>query len=102
MRNVSYDLAVWDGERPADDVAAAAQVDALYDRYMNSDVGAPPTPTIAAYARALVDRYPDIGTDAGEASPWTTGPWLDLARGPLVYFSIGWSGARRSPRGPLK
>lgn len=52
---------------------------------------APPTPRIVSYVQALLDRYPDRGTDGGADSPWSTGPLLDDARGPLIYFPIVWS-----------
>lgn len=41
--------------------------------------------------RALLDRYPDVDTDAGADSPWSTGPLISEASGPLVYFSMVWS-----------
>jgi hypothetical protein len=41
--------------------------------------------------QALLDRYPDIDTDAGGESPWSTGPLMDEASGPLVYFPMVWS-----------
>lgn len=56
---MSYDLAVWHGERPRDDEASAV-FDELYDRYFDSeDVIAEPSPRIEAYVEALVERYPD-------------------------------------------
>ncbi|MEU8228777.1 hypothetical protein AB0C12_04125 [Actinoplanes sp. NPDC048967] len=33
---MSYDLAVWEGDRPANDLAAAAELKLLYDRYVGS------------------------------------------------------------------
>ncbi|GAA2583924.1 hypothetical protein GCM10010435_72160 [Winogradskya consettensis] len=88
---MSYDLAVWDGDRPANDVAAAAKFDKLYDQYVEPDDRVEPTARIAAYVRALLDRYPDIDTDAGEDSPWSTGGLTGGASGPLVYFPMVWS-----------
>jgi hypothetical protein len=43
--------------------------------------------------RALLDRFPDIGTEEGEDSPWATAPLLGEAHGPLVYFAmvLGWA-----------
>ncbi|MFJ1610751.1 hypothetical protein ACIOHS_46755 [Streptomyces sp. NPDC088253] len=32
---MSYDLAVWEGERPADDKAAGRVFNDLYDRYLD-------------------------------------------------------------------
>ncbi len=88
---MSYDLAVWEGDRPANDVAAAAEFGALYTRFIGSEKSVEPTARIAGYVAALLDRYPDINTDAGEESPWSTGPLLSEASGPLVYFPMVWS-----------
>lgn len=88
MRAMSYDLAVWEGERPANDLAAAAEFQRLYDRYIDSGEPSAPTPRIAAYALALLDRYPDISTPAGEDSPWSTSPLMNEASGPLMYFPM--------------
>lgn len=91
MLPMSYDLAVWEGDRPADGAAAAAQFQSLYERYVESGRRVEPTERIATYVAALLDRYPDIDTDAGADSPWSTGPLLSDASGPLVYFSMVWS-----------
>ncbi|WP_063763933.1 hypothetical protein [Actinoplanes subtropicus] len=88
---MSYDLAVWEGDRPANDAAAAAEFEALYARFVESAESVEPTARIAAYVAALLDRYPDIDTDAGDDSPWSSGPLLSEASGPLVYFPMVWS-----------
>jgi hypothetical protein len=88
---VSYDLAVWEGDRPANDLAARAEFQRLYDRYMGSDAPVEPTTRVAAYVEALLARYPDLTTDAGEDSPWSTGPLINEAKGPLLYFPMVWS-----------
>jgi len=69
---MSYDLAVWEGDRPANDAAAGAQFEVLYGRYIESQEHVEPTTRIAAYVTALLERYPDIDTDAGDNSPWST------------------------------
>ncbi|WP_406400719.1 hypothetical protein [Streptomyces sp. NBC_00879] len=57
---VSYDLAVWDGERPLDNHQAGSVYDELCARYLEADdVVVPPAPRIVAYVEALVERYPD-------------------------------------------
>jgi hypothetical protein len=91
MRVMSYDLAVWEGERPANDLAAAEEVQRLYDRYIDSDESSAPTPRIAGYVQALLDRYPDISTQAGEDSLWSTAPLMNAGRGPLIYLPMVWS-----------
>ena len=88
---MSYDLAVWKGDRPADDVAAREQYLHLYDRYIRSQQLLPPTPRIATYAGALLRRYPDIDSEIGEDSPWADAPLVGDASGPLIYFGIVYS-----------
>jgi len=88
---VSYDLAVWEGDRPADDAAAAAEFRALYARFVEPGETVEPTARIAAYVAALLDRYPDIDSEAGDDSPWSSAPLLGEASGPLLYFPMVWS-----------
>ncbi|GAA3291088.1 hypothetical protein GCM10020218_063160 [Dactylosporangium vinaceum] len=87
---MSYDLAVWEGDRPAGDAAAAAEFERLYHRYIEPDEVVPPTPAIAAFVQALLGRYPDRGTHGGGDSPWSAGPLLKDAAGPVIYFPIVW------------
>ena len=88
---MSYDLAVWEGDRPASDAMAGEEFGQLYDRYIGSGDLLPPSPRIAAYVRSLLDRYPDIDDDAGEDSPWADGPLMGDASGPLLYFPLVYS-----------
>ena len=88
---MSYDLAVWEGDRPADDAAARQEYRHLYDRYIGSSDLQPPTPRIAAYVRALLDRYPDINSEAGDDSPWADSPLIGDASGHFLYFPMVYS-----------
>jgi hypothetical protein len=90
---MSYDLAVWEGERPADDRTAGRVFEDLFDRYLDTAVGPPPTERIAAYVAALVERWGDVTDDVEDASPWAAGPLIGGADGPLVYFPMSWSRA---------
>ncbi|MER7540237.1 hypothetical protein ABTX77_36480, partial [Streptomyces sp. NPDC097704] len=60
---MSYDLAVWEGERPADDKTAGRVFDDLYDRYIDSEVEEPPSERIATYVAALLERWHDLTED---------------------------------------
>ncbi|USQ85498.1 hypothetical protein NFX46_17955 [Streptomyces phaeoluteigriseus] len=87
---MSYDLAVWEGARPADDKAAVRAFTDLYERYVDTDVEHPPTERIAAYVAALLERWCDPTEDQEDTSPWSTGPLVGEARGPLIYFPMRW------------
>ncbi|MER6445520.1 hypothetical protein [Streptomyces venezuelae] len=88
---MSYDLAVWDGERPLDDHQAGSTYDELYERYLESDdVAVPPAPRIAAYVAALVERYPD---DVDRSAVWASAPVIDEASGPIVYLVMSYGKA---------
>ncbi|MEU0095101.1 hypothetical protein [Kribbella sp. NPDC006257] len=83
---MSYDLAVWEGDLPRDDKAAAGEFEELYERYF---VESPRRahPAIRAYVEALVEKWPEDG------GPWSTSPLIDSASGPIVYFSMVYSRA---------
>lgn len=87
---MSYDLAVWDGDRPIDNHRAGSTYDELYERYLESDdIVVPSEPRIAAYVQALVARYPDDERSVVWASP----PVLDEASGPIVYLLMSYGKA---------
>jgi len=85
---VSYDLAVWEGDRPSTDGEAAKVFDQLYDELIETDTATPPSPAIEDYVGALLARWPDIGTDGGVDSPWATSSLIKNARGRLIYFAM--------------
>ncbi|MGC5285817.1 hypothetical protein [Micromonospora sp. DT231] len=88
---MSYDLAVWEGEQPADDAAAGEVYDRLYATYAEGEQ-LPPTPRIRAYVLALLERWVDLSSDdKDDASPWSAGPLMDEASGPFVYFTMRYS-----------
>ncbi len=87
---VTYDLAVWEGDRP-NDGGGGADFQALYDRYIGSDHDiVPPTPAIRAYVEALLDRWYEMDDprDVDDLSPWTDAPLMTDASGPIIYFGI--------------
>lgn len=87
---MSYGLAVWEGERPADDKTAGRMFSELYDGYIDGEMEEPPSERIAAYVATLLERWCDITEDDEDSSPWSTGPLIDEASGPLIYFAMRW------------
>ena len=59
--------------------------------FMESGELVAPSPRIADYVEGLLARWPDIGTDAEVDSPWSDGPLLGNASGPLFYFGVTYS-----------
>jgi hypothetical protein len=90
---MSYDLAVWEGERPADDKAGTKfyleHVVPQLEAYRPGSPVAPPTPKIRAYVEALLERWPDLHEDLN--SPWSMSPLLSEAIGSLIYFPMTFS-----------
>jgi hypothetical protein len=84
---VSYDLAVWEGDRPQDDERATEVFERLYTELVESHAYVAATPRIAGYVESLLARWPD----EDDNSPWSDGPLVGNARGPLFYFGITYS-----------
>ena len=90
---MSYDLAVWEGSRPADNDAAADAYEDLCNRYLELDERLPPTGRIRDYVEALLARWPDLGEEGSDDSPWAGSPILHEAVGPVLYLTIVWTRA---------
>jgi hypothetical protein len=91
---MSYDLAVWEGERPADDAAALDQFIVLTSRYLENHEAAPPTPAIQAFVAAMLERWVDLSSELpGDDSPFAAGPLIGEASGPIIYFALRYSAA---------
>lgn len=91
-------MAVWEGERPASDDDAAQTFESLYDRYVENEDPAEPTPKIAEFVRTLLATFPDVddlGDDEVDDSPWAAGPLLGEASGPFIYFAMVTNDAAR-------
>jgi hypothetical protein len=96
---MSYDLAVWEGPTPSNGEEALATYQDLYERHMHDDdLDELPeiSPAIEDYVDALLERWPDIGTDEGVSSPWSDGPLILNASGPLFYFGMQHSRAEEA------
>ncbi|MFF0746776.1 hypothetical protein ACFYVL_40975 [Streptomyces sp. NPDC004111] len=89
---MSYDLAVWEGPRPSDDTMAGDVFNALHAACSGQSI--PPTDLIRRFVGDLLERWPDLGQgdeEDDEAIPWSTGPLLSEASGPLIYFGMVFS-----------
>jgi hypothetical protein len=86
---MSYDLAIWEGERPNSDEKAAQVYEELSERY-EEDTDEPPSLRLLGFARDLTHRYPDatdLPDDRVEESPWAYGPLTENVTGSL--FTVG-------------
>lgn len=78
---MSYDLGVWEGDRPKNDDEALETWGELAERYLEDPE--PPTPRIARYIEVLLERWPDTRDD----SPWASSGTGD-ASGPVLCINI--------------
>ncbi len=87
---MSYDLAVWAGPQPSDDVAAHAEYES---RASAAEVSSePPSPVMDAFLTAVLSRYPDQDQDQDEDEddeygPWATSPLREDAHGDFAYLT---------------
>lgn len=75
---MSYDLAVWEGDRPATNAGASRIFDELYDEASGQVIG--PSRRIQDYVEGLLARCPDIDSEAAEDPPWADGPLIGTLR----------------------
>lgn len=93
MSDVTYDVAVWQGSRPADPADAMGEFKRR--RAHVRQQREPASAEIAGFVADLLDQYPeDNPDDLDDDSPWATGPLIDEASGDFMYFAMTFSGAR--------
>jgi hypothetical protein len=88
-KQMSYDVAVWVGPKPADDASALKTFEELADRYEESGEAA--HPAIIAYIEDLTERFADLtelDDDDIDESPWAVGPLSGNAMGPFLYLPM--------------
>jgi hypothetical protein len=86
---VSYDIAVWEGDRPANDAAALETYNELWARYEDTDE--PASDRILSYIEELTAKYPDLDDlpdDDVDDSPWADSPLQRNVMGPFFYFAL--------------
>ncbi|KFZ82064.1 hypothetical protein ED92_17770 [Amycolatopsis sp. MJM2582] len=91
---MSYHLAVWEGPRPIDDNAAQAAFARLRTEYPGGRRRIRASTLIQQYISQLLARWPDLDSDAEDDEddiPWSDGPLIDNASGPLFYFGVVYS-----------
>ncbi len=88
---MSYDLAVWEGRRPATNADALAAYEEMMRRYEGDSSG--PSSAIERFVASLLARWPDLDDDGGEESPWADSPLIANASGAAIYFSLATSRA---------
>lgn len=81
---MSYDLAFWDGPRPADDDEAAQVFEELMDAMEESDEDVPPTAPI----RALIDELESHWPGDDPKAPWASFPLAGDAQGGTLYVNL--------------
>ncbi len=83
---VSYDLAVWEGPQPATDADGEVTFENLFRRYLDGDWPTEPVAHVAAFAEALLKRWPEDS----ENSPYPSGISVS---GPIAYIALSYSRA---------
>lgn len=90
-------LAVWEGDRPPDDLAAEQTFRGLYDQFVRrsdrrGDRGPaePPGERIGAYAAALLERWPNPTGEEDDHPVWDDG-LVGNETGPMIYFGVRWN-----------
>jgi len=91
---VTYNIAVWEADRPATNAAADQAFWELLDQMHSRSE--PPTEKIRAYVESLLDLWPDITDERGDDSPWADGPLMNNANGNAIYFSLVFSMAEEA------
>lgn len=79
---MSYELAVWEGPPPLSNAHAGSEC----HRLLGLRGQAPASAVIRSFVDALINVHPDLDQPGGKNSPWSDGPLLAHADGPLLYF----------------
>ncbi len=102
---VSYDLALWVGEQPRSDAAAADEYERrmAYLEELDDDAElAPASPRVQAFLDELLREFPPLGTPDDEVSPWAVGPEPGDINGDVVCLNMTYPGAERAYDGIIE
>ncbi len=90
---MSFNLAFWVGDAPADDLAAIATFQRQYAEHMRDDRH-DPAPALLAFLADVTRTFPDLvdlPDDQVDDGVWSDGPLTNNASGPMLYLGIVWS-----------
>ncbi len=94
---MTYDLAVWEGRRPASAAAASAEFERRMDATevaFDQASGPPPaSPAIRRFVEAALARFPEATEHPGDECPWASAPLIEEAFGDLIYLPMTFQGA---------
>jgi hypothetical protein len=83
---MSYDVAIWDGDRPTGDEEASALFDTLIDAF--EDDPKPPSATISAFMDDVLGLWPDEDSERDDF-PWAVAPVMpESASGDTAYLNL--------------
>jgi len=88
---MSYDLAIWDGPRPASDHDAGERHGQLYEKYIENEYQTEVSERLKELIGHLTEQWPEEGVD--DDSPWAAGPLINEASGPYMYLALAWKAA---------
>jgi hypothetical protein len=80
-------LAVWEGDVPTSDTAAAAEYTRLCTGFLDGHADVPPTRRIRAFIAELDQHMAEVGDHDIGAGSWAGSPVTDAARGPIARFT---------------
>lgn len=85
---MGYQIAVWEGKRPADDTAGSHECQSMLQRHLINDPQ-PPTPRIRQFVEALRATWTDDPSDPHwETSPWKCVPAFSEVSGPVILLDL--------------
>jgi hypothetical protein len=94
---MTYDLAVWEGHRPASAAAASAEferrMDAMDVAFDQAAGPTPASPAIRRFVEAALARFPEATERSGDECPWASAPLIEEAVGDLIYLPMTFHGA---------
>lgn len=79
-------MAVWEGPQPTTDAGGKATFENLFRRHLEGDWLTEPVGPVAAFAEALLARWPEDSED----SPYSSGVSVS---GPIAYITLSYSRA---------